>query len=282
MTHFRIINHWESLPLPLGIGCETQASPRYWLRGAGRVAVDYCAFQCTLSGQGVFIDANGSHEVGPGQGFLFNTHDQEWEYGYPAGATEPWHFLYIEFTGGNALKVERELIRRHGPVFTLDGDEIPAMLQDWRQDGWGTQEISAAAGALIVSRLLSALAAVAEKEAVAPLPPSLAARVRRQVGKHLDSLVTVSGLAAELGVSREHLSRCFQKETGISLYQYILSEKLEVARHQLRSTSLSSKEIAQRLGFNSRAQFARIFRQKLGQTPGGFRRGDPIEADRSR
>jgi AraC-like DNA-binding protein len=274
MTHFRIINPWESLPLPLGIGCETHSSSRYWMRGARRISADYCAFQCTLSGQGVFIDANGSHDIGPGQGFLFNTHDKEWEYGYPAGATEPWHFLYIEFTGGNALRIERELIRRHGPVFNLEDDEIPAMLQEWRQDGWGTQEISAAAGALIVSRLLSALAAVAEKGVVDPLPPSLASRVRRYVGSHLDSLVTVGAVAAELGVSREHLSRSFQKETGVSLYQYILSEKLEVARHQLRSTSLSSKEIAQRLGFNSRAQFARIFRQKIGQTPGGFRRGE--------
>ncbi len=277
MTHFRIINPWESLPLPLGIGCETQTSPRYWMRGARRVAVDYCAFQYTLSGQGVFVDASGTHEVGAGQGFLFNTRDQEWEYGYPAGATEPWHFLYIEFTGGNALRIERELIRRQGPVFRLEGDEIPAMLQEWRQDGWSTQELSAAAGALMVARLFSALAMVAEKEIVAPLPLSLAARVRRYVGKHLETPITVSKMAAELGVSREHLSRCFQKETGISLYQYILSEKLEVARHQLRSTSLSSKEIAQRLGFNSRAQFARIFRQKLGQTPGHFRRGDPVE-----
>ena len=146
------------------------------------------------------------------------------------------------------------------------------MLQEWRQDGWRTQEITASAGAMIVSRLLSALATVAEKESAIPLPSSLALRARQYVGSHLDAIMTASEVAAALGVSREHLSRCFQKETGTSLYQHILSEKLEVAKHQLRSTSLTSKEIARRLGFGSEAQFSRIFREKTGQAPRAFRR----------
>lgn len=271
MTHFRIAGAWESLPMPLGIGCETHDSPRYWHQGARRVNADYCAFQYTLSGHGVFQDAGGIRDLGPGEGFLLNTHDRDWEYGYPAKGTEPWTFLYIEFAGGNSLKQVRELLRRHGPVFRLEDGEIPGLLESWQRDGWGTQEISASAGALLVSQLLSALVAVAEKGEAGPRPRSLAARARQYVGTHLDSTLTAGQVAAALGVSREHLSRCFQKETGGSLYQHILSEKLEMARHQLLSTSLTSKEIARRLGFGSEAQFSRIFREKTGQSPGAFR-----------
>lgn len=272
LTQFRTEAPWDTLPWPMAVGCETQDTSRYWLRGAHRTERDYCVFQWTLAGQGVFRDTRGRHAIGEGTGFLFNTHDRDWEYGYPPEAREPWRFLYIEFTGGNALRVVRELVRRHGAVFRPEPGVIPGLLEPWQGEGLSTRAVTAAEGARLVYGLLTALAQVATREEAEGWPCSLVQRARQHIGRRLDTITTASEVAAALGVSREHLSRCFHKETGISLYQHILGEKLEFARHLLRSSSLTGKEIAARLGFGSEAQFSRTFRQKTGLTPMAYRR----------
>ena len=63
----------------------------------------------------------------------------------------------------------------------------------------------------------------------------------------------------------------FKKTTGITPAKYILNLRIEESVSLLTSTELSLEEIAERTGFGSSTYMNRIFKQKLGCTPGKFR-----------
>jgi AraC-like DNA-binding protein len=83
--------------------------------------------------------------------------------------------------------------------------------------------------------------------------------------------VNVSELADRLRVSREHLTRVFKEQTLRTPWQYILRQKMLHACRLLKTTQLTHKEIAFRLGYDTPAHFTRTFKHVLGMTPGRFR-----------
>ncbi len=74
-----------------------------------------------------------------------------------------------------------------------------------------------------------------------------------------------------LDVSREHLTRVFREQTGVTPYQFILRQRTVLACRLLQEGNFTNKEIAARLGYSSPAHFLRSFRSLVGVTPGEFR-----------
>ena len=78
-------------------------------------------------------------------------------------------------------------------------------------------------------------------------------------------------VAKHAGMGYSKFRKLFRNYTGFSPQQYFLNLKLEESKDLLLNTSLSSKEIAYRLGFDTATYFNRIFRQHYKQTPIEFR-----------
>lgn len=78
-------------------------------------------------------------------------------------------------------------------------------------------------------------------------------------------------VAAQSGMGYSKFRRAFKDFTGFSPAQYFLRLKMERAKDYLQGTSLSCKEIAYRLGFDSASHFNKMFRIYLGQTPMEYR-----------
>ena len=88
---------------------------------------------------------------------------------------------------------------------------------------------------------------------------------------HLDEKMSVPHLAAMMGYSENYLSKKFKKETGRSLAEYMMSERIRAAQIQLISTQEDIQTIALHLGFTSQSYFGEIFRRYAGMTPGEYR-----------
>ena len=88
-------------------------------------------------------------------------------------------------------------------------------------------------------------------------------------------------LAREAHVSARHFSRSFLRVFGETPYQYLLSRRLERARHLLRTTELPVGEICLEVGFSSVGSFTTTFRRHVGVSPTTFRQlyAGPSEAD---
>jgi AraC-like DNA-binding protein len=83
--------------------------------------------------------------------------------------------------------------------------------------------------------------------------------------------VCLPDLARELNVSYSWFRKAFAHHTGLSPHQYLIETRLTKARDLLAKTSLTTKEVALQSGFEDAQYFCRLFRRKVGTTPGAWR-----------
>ncbi|MBK1660787.1 helix-turn-helix transcriptional regulator [Paracraurococcus ruber] len=105
-----------------------------------------------------------------------------------------------------------------------------------------------------------------------PAPPGDAV-VRRAAAMLLDRLgnpPSLAAVAAEVGVSREHLVRRFGAVHGMPPMAWALQRRVARARTWLRR-GMPPAEVAAMLGFADQAHLTRAFRQAMGTTPGRYR-----------
>ena len=89
---------------------------------------------------------------------------------------------------------------------------------------------------------------------------------------HLESPLTLQGIAETIHVNASHLSRKFKEDTGMSLIDFINLNRIEAAKVYLQNNTSSITEIAFIVGFNDVNYFSRVFKKVIGLTPSQYRR----------
>ena len=272
-TRFHSQLFWEEWPYLSLVGVETRHSPAYRYIGRLRPDRPHCIFQFTLSGTGWFHDGHGDHELPPGTGFLCDALDTEVEYGYPGNAREPWRFVFATMTGTMLYEQVRSLLERQGAVWRLPVETpvIQRLVILAGPSGLREVEQPMSVGYQLVAELCAVLMAATEKTSAASAGSALLRRVRACAAKGAHGPLQVGELAAMAGVSREHLTRVFRQQLGLTPAQYLARQRMLTACYWLRDSSLTVKEIAFRLGFSAPHHFVRMFRRVLGTTPRQFR-----------
>jgi AraC-like DNA-binding protein len=74
------------------------------------------------------------------------------------------------------------------------------------------------------------------------------------------------------GLKRRTLLRRFASATGMSPIEYCRAVRIARARELLEGGDAWQKQIAQSLGYQDVAPFARVFRKAVGSTPGAYRK----------
>ena len=92
------------------------------------------------------------------------------------------------------------------------------------------------------------------------------------VRQHLAESLSLRTVAAMLGCNASYFSAKFKKETGQTLTEFILQERMRLAAQLLLSTQLEIQTIAQHCGFLDANYFSRTFHQALGRTPSEYRK----------
>lgn len=75
----------------------------------------------------------------------------------------------------------------------------------------------------------------------------------------------------DLGVSASHASRLFHQDQGFAIREYMKLKRLQTAAVKLQTTSMSVKEIAAELGYQTPADLFRQFKGFFQVTPLTFR-----------
>ena len=110
-----------------------------------------------------------------------------------------------------------------------------------------------------------------ERIRIGKQPSKLVTDVANYIQHHLSEPITAEDIAKELYLSRPYLSRKFIAETGESLTDFILKEKISEAKRLLRYSDKSLTAIGNFLGFSSQGHFSRVFKRYTGLTPGEYR-----------
>ena len=95
--------------------------------------------------------------------------------------------------------------------------------------------------------------------------------VANYVRHHISERISVEKISEELYLSRPYLSAKFKQESGMSLTDFILSEKTEEAKRLLRYSDKSLSAISAYLGFSSHGHFSKVFKKYAGTSPNEYR-----------
>ncbi len=83
-------------------------------------------------------------------------------------------------------------------------------------------------------------------------------------------------IAEAIGVSEDYLTRLFNRETGISPWEYLNRYRILQAKTLLKSTSHPVGVIARQVGFKDQTYFSRVFSKQTGLSPLAFRNAPEI------
>ena len=96
---------------------------------------------------------------------------------------------------------------------------------------------------------------------------NIAERVKQYVHQNIEKDLRRSDIAAALHISPDYLSHIFAKYTDISLMDYIIREKMQIARILIRTTSLPIGVIASRVGYSNFSHFSKTYKRIFGTSP---------------
>lgn len=89
---------------------------------------------------------------------------------------------------------------------------------------------------------------------------------------NLNNKITIEMLSAECGYSKAYISGLFKKELGMTVMEFILGKRMDIAKELLSTTDASVQTIALFLGFSSNSHFTSVFSKETGMTPKQYRK----------
>ena len=102
--------------------------------------------------------------------------------------------------------------------------------------------------------------------------PYRRARAAREI---LDARIadppSIAELSANLAINATTLRANFRAVFGMSIFDYVRSRRLEVARLMVRDGDLPIGEIGYRVGFSNPSAFSAAYRRRFGRSPGAER-----------
>ncbi|MEV6152712.1 helix-turn-helix domain-containing protein [Nonomuraea sp. NPDC052129] len=90
--------------------------------------------------------------------------------------------------------------------------------------------------------------------------------------QHLSTPLQLADLAEHAGMSRRTFTRHFRHEVGQSPGQWLLQQRVELARHLLETTDLPVDRVAEQAGFGTAASMRQHLHASLGVSPHAYRR----------
>jgi AraC-like DNA-binding protein len=257
------------LPRPLFVGRATTDDPRYHARvhaPTPGVAVYFHLFAGALRGH----DGRRTFRLTPGEGVLFVDTDTALNLRFDSALAPRADMGVFFMDGGDTLlPLVRQVIAGAGRCFRPDTGRgsVLGRIFAWARPVQGHVELEISDGFAMVTAVLAALVASAGGG-----DNGLTTRARALLKSRGLAGASVAGIAAELGLSREHFSRSFRAATGESPAEYLDRLRCAEASRLLTGSEFSQTEIARRLGFARLGSFQRAFRRAAGCPPGDYRR----------
>lgn len=96
-------------------------------------------------------------------------------------------------------------------------------------------------------------------------------KILEYINENLGWSISLEDICTQFHVSRYYLCHLFKKTVGMTVFEYILSRRLSIARKYLLGTDMTLSQIADTAGFSSFSYFSKVFREYEGMPPSKFR-----------
>jgi len=89
-------------------------------------------------------------------------------------------------------------------------------------------------------------------------------------GHYSDEDISITTIAAHLGVSEGHLSHVFKKETSYTIISYLTQYRVHTAMKLLQNCRYKVYEVAEMVGYRDVAYFGSTFKKLVGMSPSEY------------
>lgn len=104
-------------------------------------------------------------------------------------------------------------------------------------------------------------------------PQRIARRAIVYIHEHYSEPISRLDIAQNIAVNESYLTRCFQRETGLTPMNYLNRYRIKQAKILLEQSHQKITEVGLSVGFSSSSQFSRAFRRETGSTPHEYQKG---------
>lgn len=95
--------------------------------------------------------------------------------------------------------------------------------------------------------------------------------IMQSIQENYDNPDVISITVEKLGISLNYANTLFRKKYNITIFEYLVSFRIAQAKKLLEDPSLMAYEVAQQVGYSSKAYFSTVFKQHTGLTPKEYR-----------
>lgn len=96
--------------------------------------------------------------------------------------------------------------------------------------------------------------------------------IMEYINKNIHKEISRRDVANAVYLNPEYLSRLFQKEKGVTLSEYILDQKMNIAKQLLQSTHFSVTIVASKVGYTNFSHFTKSFKKVFDISPSEYRK----------
>ncbi|WP_241674837.1 response regulator [Paenibacillus luteus] len=98
-------------------------------------------------------------------------------------------------------------------------------------------------------------------------------KIKKYISLHIDEDLSRQCISDYIGLSPDYIVKVFKKETGKSITDYILQERINLAKELLKNTDITITNIAMAVGFSTNfPYFSTIFKKQVLMTPQEYRK----------
>lgn len=200
-----------------------------------------------VRGQGMLFAPDGKHMVKEGQMFLIKPGEVNT---YTADKYDPWEYIWIEFNGNLARRLEDA----ENPVISCDETPFADMWEQRNREEFKEE--------YIISGLFRILPMLFENQD----RQSFAVKIQNYICSNYMRDIRIEELAKNMGYSRQHISRVFKNETGMNIREFLVKTRLKNSKKILKK-GFSVSETAYMCGYNDVFNFSKGFKSEFGVSP---------------
>ena len=259
---------------------EAMEEPTFFIEMAG---ISYCdgtyhiarknsscyVFEYVIDGEGMVITDGKSFTAKKGDVYILH---RQSNHEYYSDQTNPWTKIWINAKGSliDGLIQIYKLNNMNHFTDTDVGSFFQSIL-NIAKENQENKTVLLEKASLVFFELLLNLHKNVNKD-VNLLYSTEAMILKKYLDRNNRNNVTLQELSQHIYHSPSQTIRIFKQSFGVTPYQYLMNQKLEIAKLLIMNTNKSIKEISIELSFRDEHYFSNYFKKKIGISPHNYRK----------
>ncbi|MBR6580441.1 MAG: AraC family transcriptional regulator [Ruminococcus sp.] len=241
------------------------------VRGEYHHAPDSWLFVSVSDGKGELSYGDEEYKLGKGDCFLI---DCRIPHSYKSSEDFPCEFMWVHFGGATSMQYYENFIAQSGNVFHPVAFEkvTMAMREMLRYHAEKDVNAEVITSGLIVQLLTIALTSTGKAEMIDSALRHKLQAINIYIEENFTEDISLEKLSSEFYISKFYLSREYKKIYGKTIFQHIITCRINYGKQLLRFSDKSVEEIAHQCGFNDQSYFVRQFKKSENVTCFAYRK----------